>query len=109
MRLWGFYQYANRAVVINPVLNSPDVPVYVMEFLLYHELLHADMPSAGHNPDYRRREHMFVPSAVARADAEKRGHMPGTAKDAWMVLADQFLGTFEEYFAMRAPGTHFGM
>ena len=108
-RYWGFYQIGTREVVINPELNSPDVPRYVMEFLLYHELLHADMPSAGHNPDYRHREYLFTPSPAAREDAERRGHVPGTTKDAWRVLADQFLGTFEEYFSLRAPGTRVGM
>lgn len=107
--LWGFYQYVNKAVVINPELNSPEVPRYVMEFLLYHELLHADMPSAGHNRDYRARERLFVPSAAAVTDAEARGHVPGTSKDAWRVLSEQFLDTFEEYFALRPPGTRVGM
>ena len=107
--LWGFYQFTNRAVVINPDVNSPDVPRYVMEFLLYHELLHAHMPSAGHNRDYRARERFFTPSAEAVADAEKRGHVCGTSKDAWRVLAEQFFDTFEEYYSMRAPGTHVGM
>jgi ATP-dependent helicase IRC3 len=107
--LWGFYQFTNRAVVINPEVNSPDVPRYVMEFLLYHELLHAHMPSAGHNRDYRARERLFTPSPEAVADAETRGHVCGTSKDAWRVLAEQFFDTFEEYYSMRAPGTHVGM
>lgn len=107
--VFGFYQFTNKAIVINPELNSPDVPRYVMEFLLYHELLHAHMPSAGHNRDYRARERLFTPSAEAVADAERRGHAPGTSKDAWRVLAEQFFDTFEQYFALRAPGTHLGM
>ncbi len=107
--LWGFFQFTNKAVVINPELNSPDVPRYVMEFLLYHELLHAHMPSAGHNRDYRAKERLFTPSAEAIADANERGHLAGTAKDAWRVLAEQFLDTFQEYFALRERGTSIGM
>jgi superfamily II DNA or RNA helicase len=107
--VWGLYQFANKAVVINPELNSPDVPRYVMEFLLYHELLHAHMPSAGHNRDYRARERVFTPSAEAVADAEKRAHVPGGSVDGWRVLSEQFLDTFEEYFELRAPGTRIGM
>lgn len=107
--LWGFFQYANKAVVINPELNSPDVPRYVMEFLLFHELLHADMPSAGHNRDYRARERLFTPSAEAVADAEERGHVVGASKDAWRVLAEQFLDTFQEYFALREGDRPIGM
>jgi hypothetical protein len=107
--LWGFFQFANKAVVINPELNSPDVPRYVMEFLLYHELLHAHMPSAGHNRDYRARERLFTPSAEAIADAGQRGHSAGGAKDAWRVLAEQYLDTFQEYFALRERGTTVAM
>jgi hypothetical protein len=107
--LWGFYQFSNKAVVINPELNSPDVPRYVMEFVLYHELLHAQMPSAGHNRDYRARERLFTPSPEAIADAEKSGHSVGAAIDAWRVLAEQFLDTFQEYFALRERGTRVAM
>lgn len=103
--LWGFYQYANKALIINPELNSPDVPLFVMEFLMYHELLHASMPSAGHNRDFRARERLFTPSAEAIADAQKRGITIGNSIDAWRVVADQFLDTFEEYFALRPSDT----
>jgi ATP-dependent helicase IRC3 len=106
---WGFYQFTNRAIVINPEVNSPDFPRYVMEFLLYHELLHAHMPSAGHNRDYRARERLFMPSPEAVADAAERGHVCGTSKDAWRVLAEQFFDTFEEYFAMGGSSTNVGM
>jgi hypothetical protein len=96
---FGFFRYADKALVIDPKLNSPDVPRYVMEFLLYHELLHADMPSAGHNRDFRVREMRFNPSEEALADAQRREHVPGPSRDAWRVLADQFLCTFTQYFA----------
>jgi len=108
-RTWGFFQYATKSIVINPELNSPDVPRYVMEFLLFHELLHADMPSAGHNRDYRARERLFTPSQEAIDDAERRGHVVGSTKDAWRVLAEQFLDTFQEYFALREGDRPIGM
>jgi hypothetical protein len=107
--LWGFYQFTNKSIVINPELNSPDVPRYVLEFLLFHELLHAAMPSAGHNRDFRARERLFSPSPQAVADAQERGHVPGASIDAWRVLAEQFLDTFQEYFALRDPGLNVGM
>ncbi|HRG94682.1 MAG TPA: DEAD/DEAH box helicase [Polyangiaceae bacterium] len=102
--MWGFFQFANKAIVINPELNSPDVPRYVMEFLLYHEFLHALMPSAGHNREYRAKERLFAPSSEAIADAERRGHVVGKAIDAWRVLAEQYLDTFESYYELRVPG-----
>jgi superfamily II DNA or RNA helicase len=104
--LWGFYQYTNKAIVINPELNSPDVPRYVLEFLLYHELLHAAMPSAGHNRDFRAKERLFMPSSPAIEDAKTRGIAVGGSIDAWRVLADQFLDTFEHYFTLRPRDAH---
>jgi superfamily II DNA or RNA helicase len=104
--LWGFYQYGNKAIVINPELNSPDVPRFVMEFLLYHELLHAAMPSAGHNRDFRGKERLFTPSPEAIEDAKTRQVVVGGSIDAWRVLAEQFLDTFEHYFTLRPRDAH---
>lgn len=102
--LFGYFRCSDRAIVINSVLDSPDVPRFVLEFLLFHELLHADMPSANHNSDFRRREHRFVPSEAAVADARSRGFEPGSGPDAWRVLADQFLDTITRYFDVPRMG-----
>lgn len=95
---WGFFRYSDQAMVLNRTLDSPDVPLFVVEFLVYHEALHADMPNAGHNKDFRERERRFVPSEAARVDALGRGLKPTTGEGAWRVLADQFLDTFQERF-----------
>lgn len=55
---WGFFRFNDRAVIINPLLNSPDVPQEVLEFVIYHELLHADM-NIRHTKDFYIREHLF--------------------------------------------------
>ncbi len=106
-RLWGFHRYSDRSITINCVLNSPDVPVFVVEFLMYHEMLHADMPSAGHNPDFRQRERAYSPSLDALEDARKRGIKPGpnAGADFWRVRADMFFDTFQRYYAHKKPGT----
>ena len=62
-----------KSITIDCVLSSPDVPLYVLEFLMFHEMLHADMPSAGHNREFRLRERGYALSAEALDDAAKRG------------------------------------
>jgi hypothetical protein len=77
-------------------LNSPDVPRFVLEFLVYHEALHADMPNSGHDRSFRDRERRFVPSEKAAAEAIERGFTPGQTNAAWFALAEQFLDTFSD-------------
>ena len=109
--LWGFFRYEDKSITINSVLSSPDVPLFVLEFLMFHEMLHADMPSAGHNRDFRLRERAYSPSAEALEDAGKRGIKPGpnASADFWRVRADMFFETFERYYAYKVPGSTMGL
>jgi hypothetical protein len=104
---WGFCRCSDRTITLNCVLNSPDIPLFVMEYLMFHEMLHADMPTAGHNRDFRARERSFTPSADAIRDAAKRGVAPGpnAGIQFWYVSADRFLGTFDRYYLFKEPGT----
>jgi hypothetical protein len=110
-RLWGFFRYQDKCLALNPLLDSPDVPRFVVEFVLYHELLHGDMPSAGHNADFRARERGFLASAKAIEEARALGIAPGTgsAVDYWRVRAEMFLDTFERHFQWKKPGSTMGM
>ena len=105
--LWGFCRYSDKSITLNCVLNSPDVPHFAVEFLMFHEMLHADMPSAGHNRDFRGRERSYAPSVEALEDATKRGVKPGrnAGPDFWRVRAEMFFDTFERYYADKKPGT----
>ena len=89
---------------MNRVLNSPDVPLFVLEFLLYHEALHADMPNAGHNSDFRERERRFSPSTRAIENAKTKGLAVSETSELWNALADQFLDTFDLRFALSTRG-----
>lgn len=100
---WGWCTQDGR-IRMNCVMNSPDFPRYVVEFVLYHELLHAAMPHAGHNRDFRVRERMFLPSSEARQEAATLCHKPAASPDAWRVLAEQFLDTFERRHSMPGRG-----
>jgi len=110
-RTWGFCRHSDKSITLNCVLNSPDVPLFVVEFLMFHEMLHADMPSAGHNKDFRLRERGYSPSAEALEDAVSRGIRPGAkaSPDFWRVRADMFFDTFTRYYAHKRPGTVMGL
>jgi hypothetical protein len=91
--LYGFCRYSDSSIHINPALNSPDVPRYVMEFLMYHEVLHADMPADGHNRAFSDRQRRFQPTEQAAMEAHALGTTPPRLPDGWRLLADQFLDT----------------
>lgn len=62
----GSYSYEDRLIRIHRVLDRPDVPRYVIESVVFHELLHADLPPVKrngkryfHTPEFRRREMEF--------------------------------------------------
>lgn len=63
----GSYHDAERLVRIHPVLDHPTVPRYVVESVVYHEMLHAAVPASRgsdgrrrlHTPEFRRREQEF--------------------------------------------------
>ncbi len=106
-RLWGFYRYSDKGITLNCVLDSPDIPYFALEYLMFHEMLHADMPSAGHNRDFCAREWAYAPSAEAIEDAAKRGIRPGpkAGPQFWYVSGWRFLATFDRYYQHKKPGT----
>jgi predicted metal-dependent hydrolase len=65
-RTLGSYSEHNNMIRINPVLDARNVPKYFIEFIVYHEMLHADIGiSAGntgrsiHAGEFKRRERLF--------------------------------------------------
>ena len=65
-RTLGSYSSHTGTIRINPVLDRKRVPSYFIEFIIYHEMLHADMGvedrmgrRSVHTPEFRRRERMF--------------------------------------------------
>jgi hypothetical protein len=64
--LLGVYVDSDRLIRIHPVLDHESVPRFVVESVMYHELLHAILPveeSGGrrcvHTPEFRRRERQY--------------------------------------------------
>lgn len=74
----GSYQATDRLIRVHPALDRRDVPRYVVESVVYHEMLHAAMPatlSRGrrrlHPPEFRRRERLYHHFTAAEAWLEK--------------------------------------
>lgn len=64
-RILGRYDSAHRTIVISRVFDSPTVPDFVLDYVLYHEMLHIKHPSRV--KDCR----MITHSAEFRADEKK--------------------------------------
>jgi len=65
-RKLGHYQPATDTVMISITLDSPSVPTFVVEYVMYHELLHKKLGlkvSKGrryaHTAEFRRQERLF--------------------------------------------------
>jgi hypothetical protein len=65
-RTLGSYNIHNNMIRINPLLDNRRVPQYFLEFVVYHEMLHADMGVAVngtrrtvHSKEFRRRETIY--------------------------------------------------
>lgn len=62
----GSYSYEDSLIRVHRVLDQPGIPRYVVEAVVYHELLHADLPPLVkngkrhfHTPEFRRRERLY--------------------------------------------------
>ncbi|MEN8263830.1 MAG: SprT-like domain-containing protein [Nitrospirota bacterium] len=65
-RTLGSYTGQNHMIRINPILDSKNVPHYFLEYIVYHEMLHADIGIERdrgrriiHSREFKKREKMF--------------------------------------------------
>lgn len=73
-RILGSYSSRTGTIRIHPWLDRKTVPFYVLEYVVYHEMLHADL-GAGvkngrrviHSAEFRRRERLFARWTEAEA------------------------------------------
>lgn len=71
---FGTYDKQRRQIRINPLLDTPDVPLYFLEFIIYHEMLHALIPTqintrgrcSIHSREFREQEERFPRFAEAK-------------------------------------------
>lgn len=69
----GHYDPVHRTVTLSPVLDSPEVPKFVVCYIVYHELLHAVFEDTSsrrrrrhHPPEFRRAEKAYPDYANAK-------------------------------------------
>jgi hypothetical protein len=74
----GYYCDTEKKIVINPALDRRAVPRYVLEWIVFHEMLHQVVGFelingvlVAHTPEFRRREQRF-PRFVAASAWESR-------------------------------------
>jgi hypothetical protein len=77
----GSYSYEDRLIRIHRVLDQPGIPRYVIEAVVFHELVHAALPPVVrngrryfHTPEFRRREREY--RHLQKADQWIQEHLP---------------------------------
>lgn len=65
-RTLGSYSHQTNTIWINLVLDRKNIPRYVVKFIVYHEMLHCDIPVEKkkgkrlvHSPEFKKRERLF--------------------------------------------------
>jgi predicted metal-dependent hydrolase len=71
-RILGHYDPAHNAIVISRVFDQPSVPGYVVEYIVYHEMLHLKHPiklrgsrRCVHSAEFQVEERLFPKFAAA--------------------------------------------
>ncbi len=78
-RTLGSYTSQGNLVRINPILDNKKIPRYFVDYIVYHEMLHADIgidgntrPRSLHSKEFRQREKLFKHYERAIAWEKKR-------------------------------------
>ena len=76
----GHYDPVHHTITISPVLDSPGVPMFVVRYIVYHEMLHTVFESAStggakrHHPaEFRRAEKAYPDYAKAKRFLREHG------------------------------------
>ena len=73
-RMLGHYDPAHNAIIISRIFDHPAVPRYVLEYIVYHEMLHLKHPvklrgsrRCVHSAEFQAEEKLFPHAAAAYA------------------------------------------
>jgi len=73
-RILGHYDPAHNAIIISRVFDHPQVPRYVLDYIVYHEMLHLKHPvtlrgsrRCVHSAEFQAEERLFPKAAEAEA------------------------------------------
>ena len=77
-RILGHYDPAHNAIIISRIFDHPGVPRYVLEYIVYHEMLHLKHPvklrgsrRCVHSPEFQQEEKLFPRLVDANAYLER--------------------------------------
>lgn len=77
-RLLGHYDPAHDSIVLSRLLDRAEVPAFVVEYVLFHEMLHVKHPveyrtsrRCVHTPEFKREEKAFAQFAEANLYLKK--------------------------------------
>jgi len=72
-RQFGCYDPGPNQIVLNRRMDRPGIPQFVVEYVLYHEMLHVKHPTRrsgcsllSHSPEFRAAEKRFAQFTIAR-------------------------------------------
>jgi hypothetical protein len=72
-RQFGCYDPGPNQIILNRRMDRPGVPQFVVEYVLYHEMLHVKHPMRrsgcsllSHSPEFRAEEKLFAHFSIAR-------------------------------------------
>jgi len=73
-RILGHYDPAHNAIIISRIFDHPAVPAFVLEYIVYHEMLHLKHPvrlrgsrRCVHSADFQAEEKLFPRATEANA------------------------------------------
>ena len=73
-RILGHYDPAHNAIIISRIFDHPGIPRYVLEYIVYHEMLHLKHPvrlrgsrRCVHSPEFQADEKLFPQVSDANA------------------------------------------
>jgi len=73
-RILGHYDPAHNAIIISRVFDHPGLPAYVLEYIVYHEMLHLKHPvrlrgsrRCVHSAEFQAEEKLFPQAGRANA------------------------------------------
>jgi len=73
-RILGHYDPAHNAIIISTIFDHPGLPAYVLEYIVYHEMLHLKHPvrlrgsrRCVHSAEFQAEEKLFPHMAEANA------------------------------------------
>jgi len=80
-RQFGSYDPGPNQILLNKKMDRPEIPHFVVEYVLYHEMLHVKHPTrksgcslVSHSPEFRAEEKRFPEFDRARKALDRLAH-----------------------------------